>query len=100
MRRKYLFASAGVLAACLAGWAALASAQSLPGTPPAADQPAGAAKDDHAPPAAPAATGGEAAPATAPARLPDRPPATMPAPEPGGPVSPPISVPPPPSMAG
>jgi uncharacterized repeat protein (TIGR01451 family) len=34
MRRKYVIAGAGVLTACLVGWAALAAAQSLPGAGP------------------------------------------------------------------
>lgn len=100
MKRLYYLAGVGVLIACLAGWAAFASAQTIPGgvppkldTPPpspgAVVPPVPAAPDNEPNKGAPAATPPAAPPAAVPAAVPSPEPAPKP-----------LSMPQPPSMAG
>ncbi|MFO0845041.1 MAG: hypothetical protein U0797_22065 [Gemmataceae bacterium] len=115
MKRMYYLAGVGVLTACLAGWAAFASAQSLPGgAPPVPEMPppgASAPVPPSAPgavlppgPAAPAplppsplppAPGPSAAPEVEPHKAIPTPAVPAPSPEPTRP----LSMPQPPSMA-
>lgn len=108
MKRMYYLAGVGVLTACLAGWAAFASAQSLPGGPPVPEMPppAAATPVPPAPGAVPPPSSGVSAPLpTTPGPSPalaadphkDAPTPAAPAPSPE--PTRPLSMPQPPSMA-